>query len=220
MFLPTLAYKTGRLGPRRLTHIMPDSLLKDFPSAPASARDRLIDTAMALFNRYGFHATGVDRIVAAAKVAKKTLYSHFPSKEDLILAALARKEAAFTEKFAPAVLASSPEPRQRLLALFEMAKNWYSDPDFYGCLFVNAAVEYSEPGHPVNACARRFKSELRSFIRAQAVAGGAKDPDQLADQIALLFEGATTVAQVSARPDAATTAKQIAETLVDLAFRK
>ncbi len=191
-----------------------------FPSDTPSARDRLIDTAMALFNRYGFHATGVDRIVAAAKVAKKTLYSHFPSKEDLILAALARKEAAFTEKFVPAVTANASDPRARLLALFEMAKGWYSDPEFHGCIFVNAAAEYSEPGHPINACARRFKTQLRGFIRAQAKEGGAADPDRLADQVALLFEGATTVAQVSARPDAATTAKEIATTLIDAAFRK
>jgi len=194
--------------------------LTGLPSSAPSARDRLIDTAIGLFNRYGFHATGVDRIVAAAKVAKKTLYSHFPSKEDLILAALARKEAAFTEKFIPAVMASAADPRQRLLALFEMAKSWFSDPDFYGCIFINAAVEYSDPGHPINACARRFKTQLRAFVRDQAKAGGAADPDRLADQIALLFEGATTVAQVSARPDAATTAKEIAATLIDAAFRR
>src|SRR5512134_1666303 len=90
----------------------------------ATARDRLIDTASALFNRYGFHATGVDRIVAVAKVAKKTLYAHFPSKEDLILAALSRKRAAFSDKFLPAVLATSDSPRERLLSLFELAKGW------------------------------------------------------------------------------------------------
>jgi AcrR family transcriptional regulator len=186
----------------------------------ATARDRLIDTASALFNRYGFHATGVDRIVAVAKVAKKTLYAHFPSKEDLILAALSRKRAAFADKFLPAVRATSDQPRERLLSLFELAKGWFSDPDFYGCIFVNAAVEYSEPGHPINGCAREFKTLLRGFAREQAEAGGAADPDALADQIALLFEGATTVAQVSARPDAATTAKTIAALLIDQAFRK
>jgi AcrR family transcriptional regulator len=185
----------------------------------ASARDRLIDTAISLFNRHGFHATGVDRIVAVARVAKKTLYAHFPSKEDLILAALSRKRSAFSDKFLPAVLAASDDPRQRLLALFELAKSWFADPDFYGCLFINAAVEYSEPGHPINACAREFKTLLRNFARDQAEAGGADDPNRLADQIALLFEGATTVAQVSARPDAATTARQIAEQLIDQAFR-
>ena len=183
-----------------------------------TARERLIDTAIALFNRYGFHATGVDRIVAAAKVAKKTLYAHFPSKEELILAALARKEAAFAEKFLPEVAAASDDPKERLLTLFEMAKSWFNDPDFFGCIFVNAVVEYSEPGHPINACARRFKTLLRGFAREQAKRGGAADADLLADQIALLFEGATTVAQVSARPDAATTAKQIAEILIDAAF--
>jgi AcrR family transcriptional regulator len=189
-------------------------------SPTATARDRLIDTAIALFNRHGFHATGVDRIVAVAKVAKKTLYAHFPSKEDLILAALSRKRAAFADRFLPAVLASSGQPRDRLLSLFELAKSWFSDPDFYGCLFINAAVEYSEPGHPINACAREFKTLLRGFAREQAVAGGAADPDALADQIALLFEGATTVAQVQGRPDAATTAKTIAALLIDQAFRK
>jgi AcrR family transcriptional regulator len=185
-----------------------------------NARDRLIDTAITLFNRYGFHATGVDRIVAVAKVAKKTLYAHFPSKEDLIIAALSRKRAAFADKFLPSVLASSDQPRDRLLALFELAKSWFNDPDFYGCIFVNAAVEYSEPGHPINACAREFKTLLRGFAREQAQAGGAADPESLADQIALLFEGATTVAQVSARPDAATTAKTIAAQLIDQAFRR
>jgi AcrR family transcriptional regulator len=186
----------------------------------ANARDRLIDTAIALFNRHGFHATGVDRIVAVARVAKKTLYAHFPSKEDLILAALSRKRMAFSDKFLPAVLAASDDPRQRLLALFELAKSWFADPDFYGCIFINAAVEYSEPSHPINACAREFKTLLRNFARDQAKAGGAADPEDLADKIALLFEGATTVAQVSARPDAATTARIIAEQLVDQAFRK
>ena len=186
----------------------------------ATARDRLIDTAIALFNRHGFHATGVDRIVAVAKVAKKTLYAHFPSKEDLILAALSRKRAAFADKFLPSVLATSDQPRERLLGLFELAKSWFGDADFYGCLFVNAAVEYSEASHPINACAREFKTLLRGFAREQAALGGAVDPDTLADQIALLFEGATTVAQVSARPDAATTAKGIAAQLIDQAFRR
>ena len=158
--------------------------------------------------------------MAVARVAKKTLYAHFPSKEDLILAALSRKRAAFAEKFLPQILAASSDPKERLMALFELAKGWFQDPDFFGCIFINAAVEYSEPSHPINACAREFKNLLRNFVREQAVAGGARDPDILADQIALLFEGATTVAQVQARPDAATTAKVIAEQLVDQAFRR
>jgi len=186
----------------------------------ATARDRLIETALSLFNRYGFHATGVDRIVAVAKVAKKTLYAHFPSKEELILAALSRKRAAFADKFLPMIRASSDDPRERLLGLFELAKSWFQDPDFFGCIFINAAVEYSEPGHPINSCAREFKTLLRNFVREQAIAGGAADPEALADQIALLFEGATTVAQVQARPDAATTAKVIAAQLIDQALPK
>ena len=189
------------------------------PPVP-TARDRLIETAIALFNRHGFHATGVDRIVAVAKVAKKTLYAHFPSKEDLILAALSRRRAFFADKFLPDVAAAADNPRGRLLALFELAKGWFQDPDFFGCIFINAAVEYSEPGHPINVAAREFKAVLRNFAREQAAAGGAADPDTLADQIHLLFEGATMVAQVCARPDAATTAKTIAAQLIDQSFPK
>jgi AcrR family transcriptional regulator len=189
-----------------------------FSPTTASARDRLIDTAISLFSRYGFHATGVDRIVAVAKVAKKTLYAHFPSKEDLILAALSRKRAEFSDNFVQAVLASAATPRDRLLAIFEVAKSWFADPDFCGCIFINAAAEYSEPGHPINTCVREYKTLLRDFARDQAAAGGASDPETLADQIALLFEGATTVAQVSGRPDAATTAKTIAAQLIESAF--
>lgn len=184
-----------------------------------SARDRLIDAAVDLFNRHGFHATGVDRIVAVAKVAKKTLYAHFPSKEDLILAALARKGEAFTDKFLASARAASNDPRERLLGLFDMAKSWFDDPDFYGCLFVNASVEYAARGHPINGCAQTFKTVMHAFVREQALAGGAANPDRLADQICLLFEGATVVAQVSARPDAAITAKEIAAQLIDAAFK-
>src|SRR5688572_1519637 len=89
-------------------NIMAPQTANNTPAATpstATARDRLIDTAIMLFNRYGFHATGVDPIVAVAKVAKKTLYANFPSKEDLIIAALSRKRAAFADKFLPAVLA-------------------------------------------------------------------------------------------------------------------
>lgn len=185
-----------------------------------SARERLIETAISLFKRHGFHATGVDKIVAVAKVAKKTLYAHFPSKDDLILAALSRTRDDFAGGFLPAARAASSDPRERLLTLFELAKSWFAAPDFYGCLFLNAAAEYSEPSHPIRACVQEFKTLVHGFAREQAVAGGAPDPNRLADQIALLFEGATVVAQVSARPDAAITAKEIAAQLIDAAFRK
>jgi AcrR family transcriptional regulator len=186
----------------------------------ANARDRLIGTAIDLFNRHGFHATGVDRIVAAAKVAKKTLYAHFPSKEDLILAALSRQRAALADRFLAAAVAASDQPRARLLTLFELANTWFSDPEFFGCMFVSAAAEYSDPGHPINACAREFKTLLHGFARDQAAAGGAADPETLADQIALLFEGAIAVAHVSAQPDAAITAKGVAARLIDHAFQQ
>lgn len=184
-----------------------------------TARERLIQTAISLFNQHGFHATGVDRIVEVARVAKKTLYAHFPSKRDLILAALERKEHVFKTQFLPAVTEAGQTPHDRLIALFEMAKNWFAAPDFYGCLFINAAVEFSNPDDDIRRCVQTFKQMLRGFVREQAVAGGASDPDTLADQISLLFEGATTVAQVTGRPDAATTARGIAEKLIAEQFR-
>ncbi|MDJ0935396.1 MAG: helix-turn-helix domain-containing protein, partial [Kiloniellales bacterium] len=108
----------------------------------ATRRDHLVDTAAKLFARHGFHATGIDRILAEAGVAKMTLYKHFRSKDELILAALRRRDEEFRNWFRRRVEARADAPRARLLAVFDVLAEWFEQPDFAGCTFVAAAAEF------------------------------------------------------------------------------
>src|SRR5512138_755897 len=116
------------------------------PSVPASTpkRDRLLDVANRLFYRQGYHATGIDTILAEAELAKMTLYHHFASKEELIVAALARRSQAIGAALAAAMQAAGSSPRKRLQALFDWHAAWFADRQFNGCAFMRAVGEYPD----------------------------------------------------------------------------
>ncbi len=178
------------------------------------AREKLLQTALALFHQNGFHNTGIDRILAEAGVSKMTLYKHFRSKEELILAVLCRRDELFRDWLAQGVEARAEKPADRLLAMFDLLGEWFSAPDFHGCLFINATAEFSRPGDPVRAAAARHKALLHSWLTGIAAAAGADDPAALARELLLLKEGAIVSAQVSGDPGAARLARQLAVGLV------
>ena len=181
-------------------------------------REHLVRTALDLFCRDGFHATGIDRILAESGVAKMTLYMHFRSKDELILAVLRRRDEEFRNWFIRAVEHRAKTPRARLLAVFDVIGDWFAEPDFTGCTFVNAAAEYGGPDDPIHANAAEHKRLVRSYIRALAEAAGANQPDALANALNLLVEGAITMAYVAGERDAAQRAREAAETLVAAAM--
>ena len=90
-------------------------------------REQLIDTAIDLFAKHGFHATGIDRILAVSGVSKKTLYRHFRSKDELILAALRKYDGLFRNNFMREVESRGTTPKERLLAVFDAARAWFED---------------------------------------------------------------------------------------------
>ena len=179
-----------------------------------SRRDHLVDTALALFMRDGFHATGIDRILSHAGVAKMTLYNHFKSKDELILAALRLRDERFRDWFAAAVEGRADKPRGRLLALFGAMDEWINQPDFTGCAFINAAAEYGRPDDPIHRAAAEHKRQVRDYIRRIAVEAGAIDADSLADILNLLIEGAIVSAHVSGQRNAAKLARRAATHLI------
>jgi AcrR family transcriptional regulator len=182
-----------------------------------SRRDHLLDTALALFYRRGFHATGIDTVLAEAGVAKMTLYNHFRSKDELIAAALERRDRRFRAWFVERAEALAQTPRGRLLALFDVLAEWFAQPGFQGCMFINAAAEFRDPGHPAPAAAAEHKALLEAYVRGLAAAAGAAEPERLAGQLVLLMDGAITARQV--RGDgAARLAREAAEVLVDRAI--
>ena len=181
----------------------------------SSRRDHLVDTALALFMRDGFHATGIDRILEQAGVAKMTLYNHFKSKEELILAALRLRDERFLEWFTAAVETRAENPRGRLLALFGALDEWINEQDFAGCAFINATAEYGRPDDPIHLAAAEHKRLVRGYIRGIAAAAGAQDAEVLADALSLLMEGAIVSAHVGGQRGAAKLARRVATLLIE-----
>lgn len=184
-----------------------------------SRRDHLVDTALTLFYQDGFHATGIDKILATAGVAKMTMYKYFKSKDELILAVLRRRDELFRNWFMREVERRTPTAAERLLALFDVYDDWLHDEGVSnGCMFINATAEYATPDDPIHAAAAETKRLVQSYVRDLAVAAGAQDPDELATQLVLLLEGATVMAQVSGNRDTARQARKAAELLVQAAL--
>lgn len=166
-----------------------------------STRDRLIDAATSLFATGGYHAIGVSRILEEAGVSRVGLYHHFRSKEELILAVLRRRDEVTRNLIMREVEQASHQPAERLLALFAFLERYVGQPDFTGCMFLNAAAEYHDENHPIHRMATEHKRMMLSFIEKQCGLLGADDPHLLAHQIYMLFDGA--IVQIHAAGDAA-----------------
>ena len=189
-------------------------------NAVSEKRDQLIDTALRLFARHGYRATGIDTILAEAGVAKMTLYHHFKSKDELIVAALRRRDAEWREWFIRRVTKLAGTPRERLLAVFDVMEEWFRNQDYHGCSFGQAATEFRDPKHSVHKMAKEHKQQMLAYFHALAADAGAKDPELLAQQISLLVEGAVIHMEVFREPQAARIADAAAQKLVAEALGK
>jgi AcrR family transcriptional regulator len=160
-----------------------------------SGRERVLETAYALFSRHGTRAVGVDRIIAESGVAKMTLYRNFASKDELILAFLARREERWTREWLQATVERRAEaPAQRLLAIFDTFAEWFARDDFEGCAFINVMLEIDDPGSPVRQESVRQLSEIRGFIGGLARDAGVDDVDGFARQWHILMKGCIVAA--------------------------
>jgi AcrR family transcriptional regulator len=182
---------------------------------PKNTREKLLDRATDLFYAYGIHAVGLDRILGDAGVTKTTFYNHFESKDQLTCEVLSRRHEWESRWFADAIdELSDGEPRRALLAVFDVLHTWFTEPDFRGCQFINAAAEFPLPNDPVHREAARHTLATRELLRDTAAAAGAEDPEVLADRILVLLEGAITLRQVTGDDQAAAKARRIAETVI------
>jgi AcrR family transcriptional regulator len=184
-------------------------------TSPSEARQRLLETADRLFYRHGVRAVGIDTVIAEAGVAKMTLYTHFPSKDDLIVAVLRYREEQVLAFFTRAIDRRARRT-DRLRAFFAALREWFGSPDFRGCAFQNAAVELADPAHPgtefVRGHKRRFTDLIRGFVEESV---GGRGAAKLVPAIALLVEGAVVTAVIQGSPDPATTARDAALKLVE-----
>jgi AcrR family transcriptional regulator len=152
-------------------------------------KDQLFRTAATLFYQQGYRATGVDTIAAESGIGKMTLYRHYPSKDDLIVAYLRDSDNVFWNGFEQ-IAAGASTPREKLLAFFLALQDYVTSDTCYGCPFLNAAAEYPDPDHPAHRIAVEHKQKVRARFQQLAADGGAPRPDELAGALVLLMDGA------------------------------
>jgi AcrR family transcriptional regulator len=176
------------------------------------ARARILQAARVLFGERGITTTGVAELCAAAKVSKRTLYQHFPSKDEVVVAylqALEEEPALGPE----GVLARAElSPRARLLELFA-ALGEQRHP-MRGCPFVNAAVELADPGHPAHRFAAEHKRRFTERLTEIAREAGARPAEQVGRRLALLYDGAAAQVAVSDSAEPAAEAYAMAASLL------
>ena len=183
----------------------------------ASARDRLLKSANELFYQEGVHSVGIDRVIEHAGVAKATLYNAFGSKEELIRAYLRGRHARTRERMERELEARYGTPRERLVGVFEVQGLNFTDPDFRGCGFIRASAE-SSPGGAADEVSEEYRSWIRGLFTDLAREAGAPDPERLAQQLVLLYDGAGVSAWMDKDPTAALASRAVAEALVNAAL--
>ena len=178
-------------------------------AAKEAMQERILDTAGRLFYGQGIRAIGVDTIAAEIGISKRTLYNHFPSKDELILAYLSRH---FLEP------KTSDRPLlEQILRYFDWLERWFATDTFRGCPFVNAVAELGDPTHPGTQMAVAYKERRRLWLRDALTQLNVADPDTLATQVAILVEGAIIAALVRGDPGMARAAKAAARILLTAA---
>ena len=177
-------------------------------------RQRLLESAYALFSRRGVRAVGVDEVIERAAVAKATLYRHFPSKNELVLAFLRRREELWTRSWLQQeVERSAQAPAERLLAVFDVFDKWFRRSDFEGCSFLKVLLEHDDRGHPVRKAAEAHIKTIRAFLRRLAKDAGVRDAHAFARQMQMVMMGSIVAAYAGDR-DAARRARELGSLLL------
>jgi AcrR family transcriptional regulator len=175
-------------------------------SRKAAMEERILETTDRLFYRDGIRATGVDTIAAEIGVSKRTLYNHFPSKDALIIAYLARRSRPPQTSDRPAA--------EQILETFDQLERAFASAGFRGCPFVNAVAELGEPTHAARAIAVAFKDQRRDRFKELLLRLEVADADGLATQLMLLVDGAIAAALVRGEPRMARAAREAARVLL------
>ena len=182
------------------------------PSAPVQresvaetpdVRQRILDTASTLFYERGVRAVGVDLVVEASGVAKTSLYRHFRTKDDLIVAFLEREDVEFWGQWDEVGARHAADPAAELEAHMRWIGKRLARANYRGCPQINVAAEFAEAGHPARAVSRAHMQAMRRRLTELARRLGAARPGELAAQLGVLVNGAFVSASMLT-PDEAT----------------
>lgn len=186
------------------------------PPPPVTGRERLVAAGIELFYRHGFQSVGLERVIEQAGVTKTTFYKHFEGKDDFVLACVTTRDAWEMGSWERAARRLGGEdPRAQLLAFIDVLDVWFNDEQFRGCMFVNAAAEFSDRRDPIHRAAAEHKRNSRDHFLALATRAGASDPVAFADHFTILLEGTMVLRHVHDRDDAARVVRPAVFALVD-----
>jgi AcrR family transcriptional regulator len=178
------------------------------------ARERILETASALFYAQGYRAVGVDRLIAESGVAKMTFYKHFPSKDDLIAAYLTKANTQFWAWF-DQIICSIESPRAQLEAVFDGVGKLASSPACLGCAFMHAAAEFPDPNHVGHAVALQHKRSVLQRLETMACQAKARHPRELAQDLLIIMDGAWAAARMFGPGNHAAHVRRTARALLD-----
>jgi AcrR family transcriptional regulator len=177
-------------------------------------RDELVRKALDVFYCDGFNATGMDKLVAETGISKTSMYKHFRTKEDIILAVLRLRDERFRNWFCRRIEEIAEAPKDRLLAIFDVLLEWFEAPEFKGCMFIKAVSEFQDPENPIHIQSATHKQMLFEYVEDLASQAGLENPAALARQLMLLKEGAIILAVMQGNADAGQDAKHAAISLI------
>jgi len=177
--------------------------------------DIILDVTEKLIYRHGIAATGMDFLVKTAGVSRKSIYRYFANKDELVIAALQRRDARWLQWLRSEVERQA-DSGERLLALFSALKAWFGSEDFRGCAFINTSGETGDPHNPVRLLAKAHKQKLFDYVLELCQAHGTPDPERQAAHLLILIDGAITVALIMGDSTAADNAQCMARTLLGL----
>ena len=185
----------------------------------ATTRERLLLTAHELFYRDGFTTVGIDRIIDEVGVTKTTFYNHFESKDDLMLEVLRWHDQWWRDTFQQKLReAGGDNPREQIMAAFDVVDELFRSDEFNGCIFINVAVQFPLRHDPAHQAAAEHKKAMTAIFRQLAAYAGAKDPKAFADEFSLILEGTYITQQVSGESETAHIGRRLGRMLIDRHF--
>ncbi|NUU33415.1 TetR/AcrR family transcriptional regulator [Arthrobacter sp. C9C5] len=174
----------------------------------------VLGVATRLFYQRGIRAVGMDTVVKECGVGNATIYRQFPTKDTLATAYVQGRADAWFERMHQAAEESS-SPAAKLAAVFEVVAGDAANPTYRGCPMLNTNTEFPEGGHPAHLAAVDHKQQVRDWFRALAVDANALDPDQLADELLIVLNGAYATAAVLDGPTYGQRALHLARLLIN-----
>lgn len=180
----------------------------------SGVRPRIMETVYDLFSRRGVRAVGINEVIDQAHVTKATLYHHFPSKDDLVVAFLELREQRWMRGWMQAEARRRADtPEEELLAIFDLYDEWFHRDDYEACSFVNVLLELGS-AHPAGKASIEHLANLRSIVHGLAAEANLRDPEEFTRSWYILMKG-SIVSAAEGYTDAAKQAKAMARRLIE-----